>query len=265
MLKSVTAWPPRNKLLNLLPADDLARLRPLLEPVTLKRRRTLFHPKSPLDAVYFVEDGLVSVLTQLDDSRAVEVWLTGREGVLGLPVILGSTKSPHRRVAQLGGSALRMRADDARAVMHEIPSVSRLLLRYVHAVLIQASQAGACNSAHRLELRLARWLLAAADRCEPGALPLTHDILARMLGVRRASVSENIRALEQEGLVRTSRGRIQIRNRPGLEARSCHCYRIMNSEYERMELDLRAAFTDRSVAASRSSGHPGPKVPQVWR
>lgn len=247
MLESVAgaAWPPRNKLLNLLPPDDLDRLRPLLEPVALRRRRTLFHPKSPLDAIYFIEEGLVSVLTQLDEDRAVEVWLTGREGMLGLPVILGSTKSPHRRMAQLGGVALRMGADRARAAMREMPTFSGLLLRYVHAVLIQTSQAGACNSAHRLEQRLARWLLAADDRCEHGSLPLTHDMLARMLGVRRAGVSESMQALDRAGLVRAARGRIQIRDRGGLERRLCHCYQVMNAEYQRMHTDLQQAFAGR--------------------
>ena len=236
-------WRPRNELLGLLPREDLDRLRPMLQPVTLNGRRILFHNKAPLQHVYFMEEGLVSVLAEIEEGRAVEVWLTGREGFMGIPVILGSTGSPHRRVAQLGGRALRMGAEAMRRAMDEIPSLNRLLLRYVHAVMVQTAQVSACNSSHRLDQRLARWLLSVDDRCDREPLPLTHDMLARMLGVRRASVSDSLAALDRAGLIRTGRGHVEITDRAGLEGRSCRCYQIMTSEYERMHRDLAASLS----------------------
>lgn len=235
-------WPPRNKLLNLLPRHDLDRLRTMLEPVVLKPRRALFQPNAPVEHIYFIEEGLISVSALVDERRTVEVWLTGREGVIAIPVVLGSTVSPHRRIAPLGGMALRMLADHAREAMRTIPSFNRLLLRYVHAVLVQTAQVGACKSAHRLDQRLARWLATACDRSEDTTLPLTHDILSRMLGVRRASVTDAIAALDAKGVVQTARGRIRILDRDALEERSCRCYHIMKAEYERMNRDLRAEF-----------------------
>jgi CRP-like cAMP-binding protein len=167
---------------------------------------------------------------------------------MGLPVILGGTASPHRRVTQLSGTALRMRAADMREAMQEIPAFSRVLLRYVQAVVVQTAQSGACNAAHVLQQRLARWLLTAQDRCERDLLPLTHDMLGRMLGVRRASVSEAVGALERAGVLGTARGLIRIRDRVGLERRACHCYRIMTAEYDRMQ---------RELLPGRAARHPG--------
>jgi CRP-like cAMP-binding protein len=230
-------WPPRNKLLAALPEPELERLKDKLEHVRIIRQRVLAHAR--LDHVYFVEEGLISVLAQIDDRRAMEVWLIGREGVMGIPVILGGTGSPHRRVTQLSGAALRMSADDMRRSMQEMPAFSRMLLRYVQAVVVQTSQAGACNASHKLQQRLARWLLTAQDRCERDLLPLTHVMLARMLGVRRASVSEAIAALQKAGIIGAARGAIRIRDRAALKRRACVCYRVMTAEYERMQREFR--------------------------
>ncbi|MDQ2081110.1 Crp/Fnr family transcriptional regulator [Xanthobacteraceae bacterium Astr-EGSB] len=226
-------WPPRNQILTTLGTRELEHLRPMLEPVTMKARCILSHSKAPLEHVYFVEEGLISVLAQIDQRRVVEVWLIGSEGVMGIPLVLGGSASPHRRIVALGGSAYRMSASAVQAAMQRFPSFAALLLRYVQAVLVQTSQAGACNTVHRLEQRLARWLLTAADRCGGEVLPITHDILARMLGVRRASVSECFGTLERVGILKKRRGFVQIVDRAGLEERTCRCYRIMQNEMDR--------------------------------
>jgi CRP-like cAMP-binding protein len=248
------AIPSRNKLLAALPRSDFERLAPFLKPVSLTPRRVLFHARTPIEHVYFVEEGLVSVLAQIDEQRAVEVWLIGREGMAGLPVVLGGNLSPHRRVVQLGGSALRIRANDLRRAMDEIASVRKLLLRYVQLVIVQASQSGACNSSHTVQQRLARWLLAAQDRREQDLLPLTHEMLSRMLGVRRASVTECITFLERQGVLSHIRGVIKILARGTLESMSCGCYRIMKVEYERMQREFASDNGLASRIANRQMG-----------
>ncbi|MDQ0356549.1 CRP-like cAMP-binding protein [Rhodoplanes tepidamans] len=195
-----------------------------------------------MEHVYFIESGLVSVLAQIDERKAAEVWLIGREGLSGIPLLLGGSASPHRRVVQLGGSALRMRAADVHAAMNGVPSFRAVMLRYVQLALVQTSQTSACNSAHPIKQRLARWLLTAQDRIGRDVLPLTHDMLARLLSVRRATISECLALLEREQVVGTRRAQLEILDRGRLESMSCLCYRIMANEHERMMRDLRAPW-----------------------
>lgn len=229
---------PRNRLLSSLPPAELDALRPCLEPCSMKPRRVLHHDRAPMEHVYFVESGLVSVLAQIDERKAVEVWLIGREGLSGIPIVLGGSVSPHRRVVQLGGTALRMAAADVHAAMRDLPVFSVTMLRYVQLALAQTSQIGACNGAHAIRQRLARWLLTAQDRVGHDVLPLTHDMLARLLGVRRATITECIAVLDTERVLSTRRGRLEILDRERLESMSCLCYRIMANEHDRMMRDL---------------------------
>jgi CRP-like cAMP-binding protein len=227
--------PPRNKLLRALPADDFQRIRPLLEAVPLKVRRIVHHARLPIEHVYFVESGLISVVANTDDeNNGVEAWLIGSEGAAGIPVVLGAESSPHRRMVQAEGSALRMRSADLRTAMDEVAALRAVLLRYVNGVLVQASQSGACNARHSVEQRLARWLLMAHDRLERRDLPLTHDIVAKMLGVRRATVTQVIKELEATGAIRGARGHVDVLDRPRLEALACQCYQIIRAEQDRV-------------------------------
>lgn len=243
------AWPdqPRNRLLSALPSAELDALRTCLEPISMKQRRVLHHDRAPMEHVYFVENGLVSVLAQIDERKAVEVWLIGREGLSGIPIVLGGSLSPHRRVVQLGGTALRMAAADVHAAMRDLPAFNGTMLRYVQLALVQTSQIGACNGAHTVRQRLARWLLTAQDRVGHDVLPLTHDMLARLLGVRRATITECTAMLDQERVISTRRGRLEIIDRDRLEAMSCLCYRIMANEHERMMRDLHGLRTPPST------------------
>ena len=229
--------PPRNKLLGALPPEDLDRLRPRLESVPLKLRRVLHYPKLPIEHVYFVETGLISVVAATDQgTQAVEAWLIGREGMAGVPVILGVDTTPHRRMVQAEGLAWRMRSADLRRSMDEITSFRALLLRYVHTVLVQAAQSGACNAQHAIPKRLARWLLMAQDRLDSEDLHLTHDVIAKMLGVRRASVTTALQPLEQAGIITAARGHIRVLNRARLERCSCGCYGSIRAELERLSV-----------------------------
>lgn len=210
-------FPIANKLLNSLPAQDLARLRPYLTRVPLKARRVLHHWSMPIEQVYFVEAGLVSVVARVDREHDVEVWIIGCEGFAGVPAILGAGTPPHRRVVQVDGHALCMTVTDLHQLMDRLPAFRDMLLRYVQAVLSQTSQVGACNGSHSLEHRLARWLLMARDRLSE-ELPLTHEMLSRMLGVRRASVTETVTTLEEIGALRKHRGSIHVVDGEKLEA-----------------------------------------------
>jgi CRP-like cAMP-binding protein len=224
----------RNLLLRALPGDNLERLWPHLEYVPLQPKRVLHYAQTPMKHLYFPEEGLVSVVAQAGDGRGIEGWLVGREGFLGIPSLLGEETPSHRRVVQIGGSALRIRAESMHSAMEEMRPLRDLLLYYVHVVLMQTAQLSACNAAHGVQQRVARWLLMAQDRCGSDALPLTHDILARMLGIRRATVTDCIIALEREGVLEKARSLIQIIDRQRLKDSSCSCYGVIRSAEKRL-------------------------------
>jgi CRP-like cAMP-binding protein len=221
----------------LLPAADLARLLRIFSRVEIKPRQVLHHWRMPMEYAFFVESGLVSVASRIDRETFVEVWLVGSEGMLGLPVVLAEGDDPpHRRVVQVGGSCLKAPMPDFRKAVEEMPSLQRLLMRYARVVLLQTSQSGACNAHHEVKQRLCRWLLFARDALERDELPVTHEVLGRLLGVRRASVSECLGVLESELMVETRRGRIRIADPVRLEAACCDCYRLIKHEYQRLLL-----------------------------
>jgi len=224
---------PRNRLLRSLPRQDLERLRPFLETVPLVPRRVIQHAKFPVEHLYFIEEGLVSVLATADERDAVEVWLIGREGVVGGPAVLGVNSSPLRHVVRVGGHALRISVDDINALIDELPMLRTTMLSYVHVALMQSSQSAACSLRHSFSQRLARWLLTAQDSIDSSELPVTQALLARTLGVRRATVSETIKSFERRGVLARLRGLIRIRDRVRLENLTCSCYRIMRREQER--------------------------------
>lgn len=225
----------RNRLLQTLPAGELAALLPFLEVVPLKTRRILHHARLPIEYAYFIEAGLVSVIAGTDqDSHFAEAWLIGREGTAGgVPLVLGRETSPHRRVVQAEGTAYRIASSDLVQAIDRLPILRAALLGYAHRALIQAAQTAACNAQHSLPQRLARWLLTAQDRLSREELPFTHDLLSKMLGVRRATVTDVIHALEAAGAIATARGRIIVADRAQLEEISCDCYRVVRAELER--------------------------------
>ncbi len=225
----------RNRLLRGLPDAELRSVLALCERVDVRPRQILHHWNLPMHDVYFVEQGLISVSVKVSRERSVEGWLIGTEGMTGLPVLLGDAENPpHRRVVQVGGSALRMSARDFTAAVQELDRFRQTLHRYVQFVLCQCSQWGACNAHHSLKQRTARWLLGASDGLQSERLPITHQLLARLLGVRRASVSECLAALETAGAIRNTRSLVEVADPGALQAAACDCHRLVRREFRQL-------------------------------
>jgi CRP-like cAMP-binding protein len=226
--------PPANRLLAALPAREYARLRPYLSACALEHRAVLYEPGARVSHVYFPCSGVLSMLLGPPDSRGVEVGVVGREGMAGLSVFFGTGMTPARCVVQVPGEALRMRAADFRRHVGRDGALHGLLLRYTHVFLAQVGLALACNSLHALPRRLCRWLLMIHNRAGADEFSLTHEFLAAMLGVRRATVTEAALGLQQKGLVRYGRGRMTILDRRGLESAACRCYGAIQSEMDHL-------------------------------
>jgi CRP-like cAMP-binding protein len=221
-----------NRLLAALAPRDFDALGAHLEPVALPHKQTLSNPGAPIEHVYFPEVGMVSLVQPLPGGM-IEVGMIGNEGFVGVPVLLGADASPLEAMVQIPGSALRMQAGAFREETARSTALLGVLLRYAEALQVQVSFSAACNGRHPLPERLARWLLVAArDRAPSDELPLGHEFLSMMLGVRRAGVTVALGGLKAAGLVRNSNGRVTIIDRPGLEAAACGCYRAVRNEYE---------------------------------
>jgi CRP-like cAMP-binding protein len=230
-----SASPPfKNRLLAALEPHDRERLMPHLEPMQLPLGMVVLRPNEPIQDVYFLEAGLSSDVAVTGHDRPVECGLAGCEGLVGLPVVLGTDRGIHESLMQVGGHGHRIAAAELRRAMEESPSLRRLLLNFAHIFTCLSAQTAACNARHSIEQRLARWLLLAHDRMSDDRVPLTHESLALMLGVRRAGVTVALHELEGEKLVRAGRGLITVTDRPGLEARACGCYRVVEQEAERV-------------------------------
>ncbi len=186
----------RNLLLRAMSPDDFARLKAHLEPVTLSLKQVLVEANQPIEHVYFIEEGLASVVAISPDNERLEVGHIGREGMTGEPVILSVNQTPLQTFIQVAGSGLRMRAQDLSVVMEASPSLKALLLRWVQALMIQTAQSTLANGRYTIQERLARWLLMCHDRLDRDDLPLTHEFLSLMLGVGRSGVTEALHVLE---------------------------------------------------------------------
>jgi len=197
-------------------SHDFALLKPALEPLTLKVRQVLEPANKPVKHNYFLVSGLASVIAIGKDGHRLEVGIIGREGVTGIPVVLGNDRSPNETFIQVEGAGVRIAADDLRQAMRKSASLSRALLTFVNAFLIQTSHTALSNGTASIEERLARWLLMAQDRLGGNEVPLTHEFLSLMLGVRRAGVTGALNQLDRKGVIRLSRGRIEIVDRDGL-------------------------------------------------
>jgi CRP-like cAMP-binding protein len=228
------APPPGNRLLARLPVQEVRRLLPGLRAVPLEFGHVLYQPRSPIDHAYFPVEGVVSQVAVMEDGASIELATIGNEGMIGLPICFGVNSPAARSVVQVGGRALRMRAAALKEETSREGPLRRLLLRYGAAFLTQVSQSVACNGLHTVPRRCCRWLLMTHDRMQSDEFPLTHEFLAQMLGVQRSSLSEVLRPLQEAGLLRYRRGRVAIRDRAGLEAASCECYRAVKEEYDRL-------------------------------
>lgn len=196
-----------------------------LHPVTLTLRQILYEVGAPLEHVYFVEEGVVSIITKLENGESVEAGMIGPEGVVGLPILFGDETSQQHVLVQAPGAALRMDAAKCIAAFDQSAGVRKAILRYTGALLGVATQTAACNRLHSLRERSSRWLLMMHDRLQSDTMPLTHEFLSTMLGVRRTRVTEAAGVLQRAGLIRYARGMVTILDYPGLLAVACECYR----------------------------------------
>ena len=224
----------QNRILACMSPELFDCVRPHLQPVELPRRALLQEHNRQIDHIYFIERGVASLLARTQRDGPVEVAIVGRLGFVGVAAILGTMRSPNRCLMATPGEALRIGCKDLQRIMLETPGVRCHLLNYVHALLIQNTQTALCNVRHQLEERLCRWLLLAADRLDGNVIPLTHDQLSMILGVRRAGVTTALAKLYEDGAVIKTRGTVEIVDRAVLEKKTCQCYRIISSEYNRM-------------------------------
>jgi CRP-like cAMP-binding protein len=226
--------PATNQILKALPPDEMDRISSHLQAVELATRMDLYDKDNPVEFVYFLHCGVVSMTTSLNNGNMVEIATIGPEGMVGIPVFLGGDRMPSNAFVQVPGNGVRMSSDAFREIIGVCPSLNRLLLRYTLALMNQIAQTAACNRTHPIEERCARWLLMTHDRVYAQEFTLTQEFLAQMLGVRRPSVSIAAGILARAGLISYVRGRITIVDREGLEAAACDCYRIIADEFRRL-------------------------------
>ncbi len=224
----------RNRLLSALPDSEYERLLPHLEKVSLTLKQIIYMPNEPIEYVYFPNSGIISLVNLTEEGGTVEAATVGKEGMVGLPLLLGTDRMIGQAITQIVGDALRMKADVFKQEVTPASLLYSLLLRYTQALMNLISQSVACNRLHSVEDRCCRWLLLCQDRVESDEFPLTQEFLAQMLGVRRASVSVVAATLQKAGLIRYRRGKITILDRIGLEAASCECYQIVKQELDRL-------------------------------
>jgi CRP-like cAMP-binding protein len=217
--------------LTALAPASFERLRPFLQPVALKRRAILQDYHHPIEHVYFIERGVASLLVRTQRDGPVEIAMVGRLGFVGVAAVLGIQRAPNRCLMSVPGYGLRIPMSELRRAAHRYPDIQQQLFGYIHALLVQNTQTTLCSARHSLEERLSRWLLLAADRLDDRVIPVTHDMLSVILGVRRASITTTLAELERTGGLVRQRGGIDVCDRVALERRTCECYQIIASEY----------------------------------
>jgi CRP-like cAMP-binding protein len=219
---------------------DLDRLAPSIETTQLDARQFLEVPGEMISHVYFVESGLVSIVGMAPQGHRIEIGMVGHEGMSGTAVVLGDDRSPNETMVQSAGSAIRVSTPSLREAMASSPSLASILTRYAHVFMIQSGQTALANGRGRLDERLARWLLMWHDRMERDTLTITHEFLALLLGVRRPGVTDALHVLEGKGLIRTTRSRVHIRDRSGLQLAANGFYGMPEAEYDRLMRSARA-------------------------
>ena len=238
MLKNFTmntvADPKTNHLLAALPAPEWKRLLPHIEAVELPLGMVLYESGSILSHVYFPATSIISLLYVMEDGDSAEIAVVGNEGVVGISIFMGGGSTPSRAVVQSAGHGFRLKADFMRDEFQRNGPVMHLFLRYTQALITQMAQTAVCNRHHSLDQQLCRWLLLSMDRLHGNELVMTQELIANMLGVRREGVTEGATKLQRAGLIRYARGRITVLDRPGLEQRTCECYRVVKKEYDRL-------------------------------
>ena len=226
--------PHQNHLLDALPRADYERVALHLELLPMDLGDVLYESGAHLRYVYFPTTSIISLLYVMEDGASAEIAIVGNEGLLGISLFMGGNTTPSRAVVQSAGMAYRLKADLLKTEFARFGPTMHLFLRYTQALITQMAQTAVCNRHHSLDQQLCRWLLLSLDRLQTNDLSMTQELIANMLGVRREGVTEAAGKLQAAGLIRYSRGRITVLDRGGLEARTCECYRVVKTEYDRL-------------------------------
>ena len=232
--KNKRAEPTRNKILANLTNEDYQRLLTFLEPVSFTFGDTIYEPDDEPEHIYFPTTSVISLLYTTEDGVTAEVGIVGKDGAVGIALCMGGKTMPYQAHVHHPGNAYRMRAEALCDEFERRNSLHNILLRFTQAFMTQIAQTAVCNRLHAIEKRLCRWLLLTHDLVGSKELSLTQEVIANILGVRRESVTHAALKLQEIGFISYVRGRITIRDRPGLESRSCECYRVVNREYKRL-------------------------------
>jgi CRP-like cAMP-binding protein len=226
--------PQQNHLLAALPVVDFDRLAPHLELIPMKLGDVLYESGDRLRHVYFPTTCIVSLLYVMEDGASAEIAVVGNEGILGISLFMGGDTTPSRAIVQSAGYAYRLKAELLKSEFGRFGPTMHLLLRYTQALITQMAQTAVCNRHHSVDRQLCRWLLLSLDRLPTNELSMTQELIANMLGVRREGVTDAAGKLQNAGLIRYSRGKITVLDRPGLEALSCECYQVVKTEFDRL-------------------------------
>jgi CRP-like cAMP-binding protein len=238
-MNALPNW-PRNRLLLALPSSNLKQLMPELEQIRCRRDQVLMDADSSLDHIFFPDIGVVSVVAVYANGSVIEMATIGREGCTAVQAVLGAKNSSVRLLVQIPGSSAKMSRAAFTRAMGSTPSFRNLMYAYAQAFLEQVLVSVACNGAHSLKERLARWLLMMRDRGDDDALQITQNLLAEMLGVQRPTITNAAQELERGGLIARGRSQITILDRQGLAAASCECYRLVRA---RVAMHLPKTYT----------------------
>jgi CRP-like cAMP-binding protein len=228
------AFPRGNRLLDMLPQDEQERILPLLGREPLRIGAEVQANLRPVSRVVFPLTGMLSLMASLSNGSSMETATVGNEGMVGATISLGPETAEGRVIGQIEGELLVLPTEHFHMMMDQRTAFRQVVRSYLLALMAQISQSVACNGRHTLNERLARWLLQSEDRAGSATFQLTQEFLSHMLGVRRPSVTVSARTLQQAGLIRYTRGRVEILDRAGLEATSCECYGAIVSAYERL-------------------------------
>ena len=231
--------PRQNRLLAGLPKPECDRLSPHLELVPLPLGKALYESGDKLEHVFFPTTAIVSLLYELENGSSAEIAVIGFEGIVGIALFMGGDTMPNRAVVQSAGYAYRLPGQLLKREFDRAGELQHMLLRYTLAMLTQMAQTAVCNRHHTVDQQLCRWLLLSLDRLPANELSMTQELIANMLGVRREGVTEAAGKLQNAGLIRYSRGRITVLDRPGLEKRVCECYEVVRREFLRLFPDIR--------------------------
>ncbi len=223
-----------NQLLAALPDEEWQRWEPNLEMIDLQLGQVLYESGGKMTYAYFPIDAIISLLFVLENGACAEIAVVGNEGIIGVSLFMGGQTTPSRAVVQSAGTCIRLNAEKLIKEFNLSLPVMHLLLRYMQALMTQATQTAVCNRHHTLDQQLCRWLLLSMDRLPTNKLVMTQELIANMLGVRREGVTEAAGKLQKAGLISYARGKIEVKDRLGIEHRSCECYLVVKKEYDRL-------------------------------